>query len=319
MAVDGAGLAQLIDLANEAKGEKAVDGRTPPAGSIGPRRTLTLGMSTYDDFDGTYFTLMSLRLYHPEVAERVSFLIVDNNPRGHQAWALKHLEESMPGVRYVPVADMQGTAVRTRVFEEANSDWVFCMDSHIQLVPGALAGLLDFVDAHPDCPDLLQGPLLDDGLRTVATHWEPHWGSGMYGRWATDPRGVDAGAPPFEIGMQGLGLFGCRRDSWLGFNPLFRGFGGEEGYIHEKYRLAGRRTMCLPFLRWTHRFARPSGTSFRAGFDERIRNYLIGWNEVGLPTGPMLDHFRELAGDTVVDDVLTDLRSEKAIPEPVGS
>jgi len=33
--------------------------------------------------------------------------------------------------------------------------------------------LLDFIDAHPDCTDLLQGPMLDDSLHRVATHWEP--------------------------------------------------------------------------------------------------------------------------------------------------
>lgn len=40
-----------------------------------------MGMATYDDFDGTYFTVMALRLYHSEVVDRFSILIVDNNPR----------------------------------------------------------------------------------------------------------------------------------------------------------------------------------------------------------------------------------------------
>lgn len=45
MAVDGAGLALLIDLARESAGA-ARAGRIPPAGEIGPQRTLTVGMST---------------------------------------------------------------------------------------------------------------------------------------------------------------------------------------------------------------------------------------------------------------------------------
>ena len=56
-------------------------------------------------------------------------------------------------------------------------------------------------------------------------------------------------APAFEIPMQGLGLFACRRAAWVGFNTRFRGFGAEEGYIHEKTRQHGGRTLCLPFLR----------------------------------------------------------------------
>ena len=30
---------------------------------------LTIGMATYDDFDGVYFTIQSLRLHHAEVME----------------------------------------------------------------------------------------------------------------------------------------------------------------------------------------------------------------------------------------------------------
>lgn len=311
--VDGAGLAQLVGLANGSAVARGM-GLMPPAGDIGPRRTLTVGMATYDDFDGTYFTIMGLRLYHPEVADRISILIIDNNPYGKEAWALKHLEETIPGVRYVPVADVQSTAVRSRVFDEANSDWVLCLDSHIQLVPGALAGLVEFIDTHPDCTDLLQGPLLDSSLHRVSTHWEPCWRNGMFGVWASDPRGIDPAGQPFEIGMQGLGVFGCRKDAWLGFNPLFRGHGGEEGYLHEKFRAAGRRTLCLPFLRWTHRFARPNGAPFRPTFADRLRNYLIGWDELGLSTEPVLDHFRQLAGNPLVEDVVARWQTEKASP-----
>ena len=49
----------------------------------------------------------------------------------------------------------------------------------------------------------------------------------MYGQWATDSENL-AKKEPFEIPMQGLGVFSCRTSAWLGFNPLFRGFGGEE-------------------------------------------------------------------------------------------
>lgn len=313
MAVDGGGLARLIELAKGPSSGGRI-GEMPPAGGLGPHRTLTVGMATYDDFDGTYFTVMGLRLYHPEVADRISILIVDNNPLGKSAWALKRLEETIPGVRYVPVADVQSTAVRTRVFDEANSDWVLCVDSHIQLVPGALVRLLEFIDTHPDCTDLLQGPILNDSLQRVSTHWEPRWRAGMFGVWAIDPRGADPTAPPFEIPMQGLGVFGCRKDAWPGFNPLFRGHGGEEGYLHEKFRAAGRRTLCLPFLRWTHRFGRPDGVPFRLTFADRLRNYLIGWDELGLATEPVLDHFRQLAGPSLVEDVAAHWRAEKASP-----
>src|SRR5919197_369876 len=132
----------------------------------------TIGMATYDDFDGVYFRLQALRLYA-------------------------------------------------------------------------------FYRDNPDCEDLLQGPLVYDDLENISTHFDPVWRGQMWGIWATDPRGRDPDGEPFEIPMQGMGAFSCRKSAWLGFNPRFRGFGGEEGYIHEKFRQAGRRTLCLPWLRWT--------------------------------------------------------------------
>ncbi len=110
------------------------------------------------------------------------------------------------------------------------------MDSHVQFVPGSLARLLEFLHEQPDSNDLLQGPLLQDDLKRLSSHFSPVWSNGMYGQWAADERAADVNAAPFEIGMQGLGVFACRRAAWPGFNPRFSGFGGEEGYIHEKIR-----------------------------------------------------------------------------------
>ena len=109
--------------------------------------------------------------------------------------------------------------------------------------------------------------------------------------------GEDPEAPPFDIPMQGMGLFSCRRAVWPGFNPRFRGFGGEEGYIHEKFRQNGGRTLCLPFLRWMHRFRRPMGVPYINSWEDRVRNYMIGFRELGLPTAELEDHYREILGD----------------------
>jgi hypothetical protein len=115
--------------------------------------------------------------------------------------------------------------------------------------------------------------------------------------------------------MQGLGLFACRRDAWLGFNPEFRGFGGEEGYIHEKFRKAGRRVLCLPFLRWVHRFGRPLGVPYRNKWEDRIRNYVIGFGELGVPTDDLEAHFKELLGAPVAERIFADIRAELGKPD----
>jgi hypothetical protein len=95
-----------------------------------------------------------------------------------------------------------------------------------------------------------------------------------------------------------MGLFACRRSAWPAFNARFRGFGGEEGYIHEKFRQNGGRTLCLPFLRWMHRFRRPMGVPYTNRWEDRVRNYLIGFRELGLPTAELESHYHELLGET---------------------
>jgi hypothetical protein len=137
----------------------------------------------------------------------------------------------------------------------------------------------------------------------------------MYGVWETDPRGADPTASSFEIPMHGLGLFACRRTVWPGFHPSFRGFGGEEGYIHEKIRRRGGRTLCLPFLRWLHRFNRPHGLFYANRWEDRIRNYVIGFNDLGLDTAEMESHFAELLGRETSDRIFTQVKRELGVPD----
>jgi hypothetical protein len=261
-------------------------------------RTLTIGTLTCDDFDGLYFTLQAIRLFHPEVMDEVEFLVLDNHPsspHGKCNEALTHWIKEP--VRYVPVCDAQGTALRQRIFELANTEYVLCLDSHVLLAPGALRKLIDYFESGQDQGNLLQGPLLYDDLRNVSTHFAPVWRDHMWGIWATDERGRDPAAPPFEIPAQGLGVFACRKSAWPGFHPGFRGFGGEECYLHEKFRKAGRRTVCLPFLRWVHRFPRPGGVPYRLHLEDRVRNYLLGHAELGLDAAPVVEHFKSSIGE----------------------
>ena len=272
-------------------------------------------MATYDDFDGVWFTIQSIGMYQPEVLPDVSFLVIDNHPEGPAASSLQALEAWLPHYRYVPFDGYRGTAVRDMVFREAHADIVCCVDSHVLLQPGALAHLLEWFSAHPESRDLLQGPLLYDSLQPGATHLEPTWGAGMYGQWGNDPRLEDPDCVPFEIRMQGLGLFACRKDAWPGLNPRMRGFGGEEGYLHEKFRQRGGRVICHPKLGWLHRFSRPSGPSYPNIWEDRLRNYYIAWSEIGWDLAPVRSHFRELlSADVDVDALWERARAEAGHP-----
>jgi glycosyltransferase involved in cell wall biosynthesis len=249
---------------------------------------LTIGMATYQDFDGVYFSVQDLRLHHD--LENVEILVVDNF--GCDTTAAFVASTGLKQVRYLRYTEKGGTAApRQKAFEEARGQAVLCMDSHVLFAPGVIARLRQFYRDHPDTADLYQGPLLYDDLQGLSTHFNPVWMDGMYGQWGSDPRGAQA--EPFVIPMQGLGIFTCRKEAWLGFNPKLRGFGGEEFYIHEKFRQAGRQCWCLPWLRWLHRFGRPGGVPYPNRLEDRLWNYLVGWDELGLPLDSIYEHFLE--------------------------
>ena len=103
--------------------------------------------------------------------------------------------------------------------------------------------------------------------------------------------GTDKFEKPIEIFAQGLGVFFTRKNSWLKFNKDCDGFGGEECYIHTKYRQNGRKCYNLPFLKWLHRFGRPDGVPYRLTLENKVKNYIHEFDELGLDISPVRDHF----------------------------
>jgi hypothetical protein len=262
---------------------------------------LTIGMATHNDFDGVYFTVQSLRMHHPEIQRQIEILVLDNNPNSPQGRDTYEFCKATNCVRYKSFSNYTSTAVRDMLFTHARGQFVLCLDCHVLLPSfqanpveehGALAALLQYLQRRPDSPHLYHGPMLYDSMLPGqgVTHMNPIWSDRMFGVWASDHKKLSTGEP-FEIPMHGMGLFCCRRTAWPGFNPLFRGFGGEEGYIHEKIRQRGAKVLCLPFLKWLHRFQRPAGVSYVTSLESRVRNYYIGWNELNLDDTPITEHF----------------------------
>ena len=107
-----------------------------------PPKKITIGMATYDDYDGVYFTFQAIRMYHSEIFDDAEFLVIDNIRRPRRA-ALKDLETWISNYRYVPMGGISGTAIREAVFREATGDIVLCLDCHVFVVAGALKRLID--------------------------------------------------------------------------------------------------------------------------------------------------------------------------------
>ena len=88
-------------------------------------------MASYDDYDGDYFTLHALRMFHGEALADAEILVIDNNPTGDCAEALKSLEGASADYRYVPMTERTGTMVRQRIVDEGRGDFVLVMKGRV--------------------------------------------------------------------------------------------------------------------------------------------------------------------------------------------
>ena len=243
-------------------------------------KTLTIGMATYNDLDGVFFTVQALRMYHLQGLEsETEIVVIDNNPDGSHGKEVKKFVQNWAKQKYIPYTAKKSTSVRNEVFKNASGKYTLCLDSHVLIEAGGIKKLIEYYKANPETNYLLQGPLWHDDLKTYCTQFNPEWRENMFGIWGKNKEAYEKGEP-FEIPSMGLGLFTCRTAAWQGFNEKFRGFGGEEGYIHEKFRRAGGKCLCLPWLKWNHRFYRPAGIAYPNLLEDRVWNYFIGWLEI---------------------------------------
>ena len=263
-------------------------------------------MCVYDDYDGVYFTIQSIRMYHSDVLNDIEFIVIDNNPSSASGQTTKKFVSDLPNGQYVEFTEYSSTSVRNKIFELAKTPYVLCIDCHILLSTGSIKRLIQYFETS-DNGDLLHGPLLYDNLKNVSTGFNNEWGSYMHGRWDFDKRYTDSDSDPFDIFAHGMGLFACRKDSWLGFNPNFRGFGGEEIYIHNKYRKHGKRVILLPFLQWVHRFDRPNGVPYTNTYEDRYRNYLIGRIELQMDSDDVEDTFSEIISEHRREEIKSEI------------
>jgi len=114
---------------------------------------LTIGMATFRDFGGVYFTLRALRLYQD--LQDVELLVVDKEGCADA----RRFVESWAQARYVLAKGVVGTAApRDLAFREARGRAVLCCGAHVLFSPGAIARLKAFHREHPDWRDLLHWP-----------------------------------------------------------------------------------------------------------------------------------------------------------------
>ena len=271
-------------------------------------KKLTIGMATYDDYDGVFFSIQALRMYHPICTDQnVEFVLLDNNPNSNHGKECKNFIENAVGGKYIAYTETPSSFNKYKIVDYATGEYVLIIDCHVLIQDGGIQNLIKYFEQNYPCKDLVQGPLLYDNLFNVSTHFDPVWRGDMYGVWATDQQAYNNGLP-FEIPMQGMGLLAFKKSEWHGINKHFKGFGGEEGYIAEKFRTWGGKNICLPTLKWNHRFGRPDGVRYPLILEDRIWNYFIGWLELTKdPNHKMIldikNHFKQRIPENSINNI----------------
>lgn len=243
---------------------------------------LSIGMPSFNNFPEVFFTVQALRLYHD--LTDCEILVVDNY--GKDPELEKFIKAQGRGlVRYEKYTESTGPAnAKNMVFEMAKGEMVMCIDSHVLLAPGALKDI-------PVTDDLIHGPLMYNDTVNYCYEMKPVWRGHMWGIWGNCVHADKLPKEPIDIWGMGMGMFLTSKKGWLGFNKKFSGFGAEEGYIHEKYRKAGRRVLCYPNIVWLHQFDKK--IPYPLNLIDRVKNYIIGFEELGMDTAPVKEHFGE--------------------------
>lgn len=238
---------------------------------------LTISMSTYDDYDGVFFTIQSLRMHHKLPAD-TEFVVIDNNPDGGHSKTLSGFLKAVPNVKLIEERSRKSSFVKYDAFKHATGDVILGLDCHVLLQQEFIDNLLAWWSENQGSPSLLTGPLVYNDLVSLSSHMAEEWRGSDFGTWATNDEALKRG-DPFTVPMQGMGCFSFWRTEAPHPNPDFRHFGAEEWYMAERTRRNGGKVVCHPKLEWMHRFEWPP-RSFPMALDDKIVNYYRGWLEL---------------------------------------
>lgn len=315
---------------------------------------LTIAIPTRKDWYGFHETWHSVAamVRAAGLTDRVEMLAVDQSPDTeagkHVAGTVRsiasnwqvdpagHVAVNRGGpidAKYEPWAEVLGTAAgKQACFGKASGEWVLVLDSHVILTDDSLRRLYDFIQKPRNrfCRDLFYGVNLADDHKQYFSHLDI-WGDdgapligddGVFGNWRSDPRAKSPDGKPFDVEGGGGWCFFARRDAFLtvGFHPLMRGFGGEEGFISERFRRAGRSVKCAPFVRGIHRYARLSGDVYAVTVAEKLRNHVIGWLDLGFDLEQLRTVWRGRLKPDEIDSVMAQAVAEfQSFGKPAAS
>lgn len=238
---------------------------------------LTIGVMHHQKLKSLAATIKALRRDH-DLAD-VDLMVIDTkSSKKARRWVRRQ-----HNIRYAAIEPGQKSSALDQLFEQARGEVVLVLQDPVRLRHGSLQALDRFFACHPDSNALVHG-LTMSGKRVIATHSDPFWRRNSWGSRANKPSPRLGEGLPFVIPMQESGVFSCRRSAWPGMPSGWRGYGGEDGFLQERFRREGAQVVCLPGLQWERiaqvRPARP----YSQQAVQVLRNHLAGAADLDLDT-----------------------------------
>jgi len=267
---------------------------------------LTIGMPNWDDEEGAWWTLSMIRAYHvPGNNTEIELLVVDDMPTKQPSLQMICEKAS---ARYVHHPKNKGPAhAKDSVWQHAKGEYVLLLDSHVILAPGSIDYIIESINADLIGKDLWTGPLLDETGAIIATQLHPAWRGEFLGIWECNPEIVDKEF--IEIFAHGSAYTLMKREHYPFFSPHFRGFAGEEVYLHCKVRDNGGRCLAHKKLAWMHRFFRPKPITYTLTINDKFRNYLVAAYEMGWNLPHICSYFQRKLPFDQYSQVLRDVKA----------
>ena len=213
-----------------------------------------------NDYLALWFTVHSVQLdaaedYGPDDFEIV---VCDNNSRPE----IKKKVDKLFADRVlwgkwrhrVVTWETQGVdQARTCAADNAESELLFFLDSHVLVNRGYFKTAVDYMKAHPEVGILHAGLSWNGYNKQVrGTAYKLKLDTDFWGDWVSHNTQA---TEPWQCGSSGLAAFAVRKHELQqvgGFNPHFLKYGGGEVYIDLKYWMFGYQVVVHPRLHAVH-------------------------------------------------------------------
>ena len=108
-------------------------------------KLLSIGMATYDDYDGVFFSIQSLRMFHDICnTYKVEFIVLDSNSSSEHSKLCKSFVENNVKGKYVEDSGVTSSFNKYKIVDHASGKYVLIIDCHVLIENNGINNLINY-------------------------------------------------------------------------------------------------------------------------------------------------------------------------------